>query len=154
MPARILAFIVLLITIAAAGYGGYRYWLHEEPRAMGPLARALIERFDPDQNQQPLDDVIDAHIDPQAPIAERMAVLEENGFDCALRPAQVAGNEILSCRRPIEGQRYCDRIHYYAYQTAAGEIAESVASTYRVSEQDRSFGRCPYEPPSAEAEVG
>lgn len=150
MRNRIVLITALVLVGLAAMYGSYRYWVYEEPRATGPLAEELLARFDPDDRGQILDDVIDAHIDPAALLVERRATLEANGFDCVIRPALVAGSEIISCRRPIEGRHYCDRINYYAYQTAAGEIIESLASTFRVADSDKIFGRCPYGPPPLE----
>ena len=150
MRMRLLAVILPLFVVTAVAVAGYFYWLHEEPRATGSLAEALLARVDPDEGEQNLDEVANAFFGDQAPIAERRAILETNGFDCVISPANVAGSEILSCRRPIEGRHYCDRFNIYVYQTAAGEIVESLVSTYRVSQQDKILGRCPYNPPRAD----
>ena len=147
---RLLAVILPLFWVTVVAIAGYFYWLHEEPRATGPLADALLARFDPNEDGQILDAVANDFFGDQAPIADRRVILETSGFDCIIRPANVAGNEILSCRRPIEGRHYCDRFNFYAYQTAAGEVVESLVSTYRVAQRDRILGRCPYNPPRAD----
>ncbi|WP_161391964.1 hypothetical protein [Croceibacterium xixiisoli] len=132
----------------AALYGGWRFWFHEEPRASGPLAAELLAHVAEGGDSGKLTATIDAHIPRQTPLDARLTVLERNGFDCAIRPARVAGSRELSCRRPVEGQRYCQRINYFAYQTGAGEILESLAALYKVSSRQMVWGRCPYEPPS------
>ncbi len=142
--------IVVLLLACAAIYGGWRFWFHEEPRATGPLAAELLAHVAKGGDARELTDTIDAHIPRQTKLDARMAVLQRNGFDCAIRPARVAGSQELSCRRPIEGQHYCQRINYFAYQTAAGEIIESLAALYEVNNRDKLFGRCPYDPPSVD----
>lgn len=94
----------------AVAVAGYFYWLHEEPRATGPLAEALLARVDPDQGEQILGEVANAFFGDQAPIAERRAILETNGFDRVISPANVT----LSCQRPIDGRPDCDRFNIYA----------------------------------------
>ena len=133
--------------VIAASVAGYLYWFHEEPRSSGALTEALLAHVDPNEPRQILDEVAASHFAAEAPITERQAILEENGFDCVIRPANIEGNEILSCRRPIEGTRYCNGFNFYAYQSAAGEIIESLMSAYRVPDQDKAWGRCPYGPP-------
>lgn len=134
----------------AALYGGWRFWFYEEPRPSGPLAAELLAHVAKGGDAADLTATIDAHIPRQTPLEARRAVLQRNGFDCAIRPARVPGSRELSCRRPIEGQRYCQRINYFAYQTGAGEIMESLAALYKVGGRDMVWGRCPYVPPAVE----
>ena len=143
-----LAKLIALMAVATAMIAvGYLYWHREEARATGPLAEALLAHFDPNEDEQILDDVANDFFGRQTSIADRRAILETEGFDCVIRPANIAGNEILSCQRPIEGRLYCDRFNFYAYQTAEGEVIESLMSTHRMAQQDRILGRCFYSPP-------
>lgn len=150
MSARLLKPLLLALVLFAALAGGFFYWFYEGPRATGPLSQALLERFDPTERREVVNDVFAAHMNVGAPIVEQRAILESNGFDCIIGPSRAPGSQMLSCRRPVEGRRYCDQVNYFAYETAAGEIIESLGSTFRVRNQDRVLGRCPYDLPSLE----
>lgn len=144
---NLIVLLLLALVLAAAALGVYRFWFYEEERAAGPMARDLVAAFVPSRRPQALDDVAARHIDPQADIVQRQSLLRENGFDCVIRPANVRGSRILSCRRPVDGSRYCHGFGYYAYETAAGEIIDNIAYSYSVDPQDRVLGRCRYDPP-------
>nr|WP_314261630.1 hypothetical protein [uncultured Devosia sp.] len=150
MSARVLKPLLLALFLLAAAVGGFFYWFYEAPRASGPLSQALLERFDPSEGQQVVNDVLAAHMDVGAPVDEQRTTLESNGFDCATSLVHETGAQLLTCRRPIEGRRYCDSVRYVAYETAVGDIIQSLGATTRVSNRDRMLGRCSYTPPSPE----
>ncbi|SMQ86215.1 hypothetical protein SAMN06295905_3519 [Devosia lucknowensis] len=143
---RWLAGCVLTILVAAAVAGGYFYWLHEAPRATGPLAQDLITSFDPDVRRPDLRAAFAAHVDPALNIEQQLLIFLANGFDCSISPVQATGSQYLTYRRPIEGRHYCDQLFYYVYQTAQGAIVESLATTVHRSDSERVLGRCTYEP--------
>lgn len=143
----------LALLISAGVAGGYFYWVHEEPRAAGPLAQALVERFDPDERRPDLNDLFAAYVDPALPLTEQQTILQANGFDCFISQDRVNSSAYLSCRRPIEGRRYCDRHFYFNYQTAAGETIERLTTVQTTAARDAIFGRCPYEPFPADEDV-
>ena len=83
-----------------------------------------------------------------APVIQQMATLESNGFDCAISPVKETGAQMLECRRPIDGRRYCDLFRYFAYETADGAIIESLAHSFSIPSRDRQLGRCSYRAPT------
>lgn len=72
--------------------------------------------------------------------------MQANGFDCFISPDRVNGSAYLSCRRPVEGRRYCDRHFYYSYQNATGETIERLTIVQTIDARDAILGRCSYEP--------
>lgn len=143
---RWLAGGVLTILIAAAIAGGYFYWLYEAPRYIGPLAQDLVAKFDPEVKNPDLREAFAAHVDPTLRIDEQLPIFHANGFDCFISPVEATGSQYLTCRRPIEGRRYCDQLFYYVYQTAEGAVVNSLATVVHRSNSDRVVGRCTYRP--------
>jgi len=150
MSKSLLKYAALVLVLAAGTVGAYRYWFYEEPRATGPLAEAMLAAFDPRERQQVFNDIVAAHVDIAAPIIDQMAILNRNGFDCAISPVEETGAQMLNCRRPIDGRRYCDLFRYFAYETVAGEIIESLAHSYTIPPADRPLGHCAYRAPITE----
>lgn len=139
---RLILPILAALVVLVLGGLGYWYFLHEEQRLTGPLTEALLEVREPGERRQELDAVFARFVPEDAPLAERVPTLAANGFECSLRPANVAGSTILTCIRPTEGSRNCEGFLYYGYETAAGEIIETMGTTFFVSEARRVLGRC------------
>lgn len=141
---------MLALVIPATCVGGFFYWLYETPRASGPPSQALFERFDPTEGQQVVNDILAAHMDVTGAVAEQRTVLESNGFDCAISLVKETKAQMLTCRRPIEGRRYCDCINYLAYETASAAITQTLGVIAPVRNRNRVLGRCLYTEPSPE----
>lgn len=146
MAMRWLAGAVLTILISAAIAGGFFYWIYEAPRAIGPLAQDMIARFDPEVDNPDLREAVAAHVDPALPIEEQLPIFHANGFDCFIGPLEATGSQYLTCRRPIEGRRYCDQLFYYVYQTAEGAVVNSLVTVVHRGNNNRVLGRCTYRP--------
>lgn len=110
----------------------------------------MLAAFDPEDRRQVFNDIVAAHVDIAAPVTEQLSTFENNGFDCAISPVPETGAKMLNCRRPVDGRRYCDLFRYLAYETADGEIIESLAHSFTIPSRERTLGHCSYQPPTPE----
>lgn len=136
-----------LLGLAIALIGGVIYFGHQSfnsqpARASGPLMAALNEARAAGDRRTDLDLVFDAFIDNALPVADRLPLLEAEGFDCRIRRSELLPeNSILSCQRPFAG--FCEGYIYSVYEAANGEIFERSGTDYFVHENERSYSRCP-----------
>ncbi|RDE07642.1 hypothetical protein DVH29_15620 [Pelagibacterium lacus] len=132
------------VLIAAAGLVGaavlYGSVFHEVPLAKGALFEALVEASEGGEDN--LTEVFAPFVAADDPLEDRVPPLLANGFRCDMRPASVEDSTMLVCRRPLEGTRYCQGFFYFAYQTASGEIIETLGSTYDARRRANAWGQC------------
>ncbi|GEM_PF-1360864 len=150
MPRGPLTYAALVLVLSAALFGAYRYWFYEEPRATGLLAEAMMAAVDPEESRQIFNGIVADHVDVTAPVIEQITIFENNGFDCAISPVEETSAQMLNCRRPVDGRRYCDLLRYFAYETAEGAIIESLAHSFTIPSGDRHLGRCSYRAPTSQ----
>ncbi len=131
-------------------YRWFFYWLYEAPRASGPLSQLCSS----------------GSIPPQASRWSTISLLRTwllrvpllSSAQCWRAMVSTAPSvlvketeaQMLTCRRHIEGRRYCDRINYLAYETTSGAIIQSIGVIAPVSNRNRVLGRCLYTEPSPE----
>lgn len=128
------------VLILAAGLVGGAAVFYEQPLAKGELFEALVQASEGGEDN--LTEVFAPFVAADAPLDDRVAPLLANGFRCDLRPANVEGSTMLVCRRPLEGSRYCQGFFYFSYETASGEIIETLGSAYDARGRANSFGLC------------
>lgn len=132
---------VLVAVVAGLGLlFFYNSVLREPSLPEGALFLALVEAAE--QEQEDLGPVFARFVPPDAPLTERIEPLAANGFSCALRPAYVEGSTILTCLRPLAGRGFCKGFNYFSYQTATGEIIETVGTSFEARGRANMFGQC------------
>lgn len=132
-----------VLILAAGLVGGAAFYgsvFYEQPLAKGELFEALVQASEGGEDN--LTEVFAPFVAADAPLDDRVAPLLANGFRCDLRPANVEGSTMLVCRRPLEGSRYCQGFFYFSYETASGEIIETLGSAYDARGRANSFGLC------------
>src|SRR5690606_11993296 len=98
--------VTIALAVVLLGLGAFaihRAFVYEEPMLSGPLTADLLAAREPETRRQDLGAVFAQFIPEDAALAAREPVLVANGFNCFLRPANVEGNTMLSCVRPVEG---------------------------------------------------
>lgn len=132
--------IVGIIAAAGIGAGGlFAASMVELPIAEGELSTALLSSS---QDEAALTAVFARFLASEPRLEDRQAVLERNGFRCRIKSAQVEGSRYLTCLRPMEGTGYCKGINYYSYETAEGEIIETLGSSFDATGKKNFLGQC------------
>ena len=133
--------IVALGIVMVVGLSGTGLYLgtREDLVATGRLSEALL-RASPDASE--LTAVFSQYLPADMALSNRQALLDENGFACSVESAEVEGSRYLRCLRPTQSTGYCQGINYYAYESASGEIIETLGSPYDASRERNLLGRC------------
>jgi hypothetical protein len=133
--------MVTLAIVAVLGLGGAGLYLgtRESSAAVGELSEALL-RVPSDATA--LTAVFSQYLPADMALSERQALLDKNGFRCSVEAANVEGSRYLRCLRPTQNSGYCQGINYYAYETADGEIIETLGSPYDANRERNLLGQC------------
>ncbi len=128
-----------LVVVAGLGGAGLYMNTREDPVATGELSEALLMA---PSDASELTAVFSRYLPADMPLADREALLDQNGFRCSVEEATVEGSRYLRCLRPIQSTGYCRGIYYYAYATSNGRIIETLGSPYDASGERNLLGQC------------